>query len=148
MLKLLLFDFSSSGSRVASVSIICPTRTPTPSMAASIQLNSDIASWNKVPHRAVSTHNPHPLHLTIPIILTRIVITSLNSPHTSSISDRKKIMGPTTLYSGKKLAPTMSIRDPWVAVLRASPHSPLSFRPLKAISAVSAKYAFLVSWLS
>ncbi len=47
-----------------------------------------------------------------------------------NISDKKKIMGPTTLYSGKKLAPTMSIRDPWAAVLRASPHSPLYLRPL------------------
>ncbi len=37
MLRVLLLDFSSSGSRSASVSIICPTRSPTPSIAASIQ---------------------------------------------------------------------------------------------------------------
>jgi hypothetical protein len=40
----------------------------------------------------------------------------------------KKIIGPTTLYRGKKLAPTMSMMDPWAAELRASPHSPFSVR--------------------
>jgi hypothetical protein len=101
MLRLFLFGLSSSGYRAASVSIICPTRTPTPSMAASIQLNGDIASWNKVPHRAINTHNPHPMHLTITTILTKIVTISRSPPHTSNTSDKKKIIGPTTLYNGK-----------------------------------------------
>jgi hypothetical protein len=81
-------------------------------MAASIQLNGEIASWNRVPHSAVSTHSPHPLHLTITITLARTVTTSLNPPQTSRKRDTKKIMGPITLYSGKKLAPTISINEP------------------------------------
>jgi hypothetical protein len=40
------------------------------------------------------------------------VTTSLSPPQTNRNSDKKKIMGPTTLYSGKKLASTMSIKDP------------------------------------
>jgi hypothetical protein len=57
-------------------------------------------------------------------------------------------MGPITLYKGKKLDPTMSMRDPWAAELSASPHSPFSKRPTYASSVVSARYAFLVPWLS
>jgi hypothetical protein len=121
---------SSSGSRAASVSIIWLTHTPTPSIAASTQLKGEIASWNRVPHKAVSTQIPHPLHLTIIITLSKTVTINRNPPHTNSISDRKKIIGPTTLYSGKKLAPIMSISDPWAAKLRASPHSPFSLRPV------------------
>jgi hypothetical protein len=34
-----------------------------------------------------------------------MVTINLNAPQTSSMSDRKKIIGPTTLYKGKKLAP-------------------------------------------
>jgi hypothetical protein len=124
MLRLFLFGLSSFGSRAASVSIICPTWTPTPSMAESIQLKGEIASWNKVPHRAGNTQIPHPLHLTITTTLTKTVTISRSPPYTSNISDRKNIIGPTTLYNGKKLAPTMSIKDPWAAELRANPHSP------------------------
>jgi hypothetical protein len=58
------------------------------------------------------------------------VTISLKAPHTSSISDKKKIIGPTTLYKGKKLAPTMSIRDPWATELRVRPHSPFLLRPV------------------
>jgi hypothetical protein len=130
MLKLFLLGISSSGSRAASVSIICPTHTPTPSIAVSIQLKGEIASRNKVPYKAINTQIPHPLHLTITITHTRTVTISLRLPHTSNISDRKNIIGPTTLYNGKKLALTMSINDPWAAELRASPHSPFSLRPV------------------
>jgi hypothetical protein len=112
MLRAFLLGFSSSGSRSASFSIIWPTRSPTPSIAASTQLKGEMASWNWVPHNAVITHNPHPLYLTITIIQIKMVIIHLNAPQTSNISDKKKIMGPTTLYKGKKLAPTMSMRDP------------------------------------
>jgi hypothetical protein len=89
-----------------------------------------MASWNRVPHMAVNTHNPHPLYLTITITRIKMVIINLNAPHTSNNSDIKKIMGPITLYSGKKFEPTISMRDPWAAELRASPHSPLSVRPV------------------
>jgi hypothetical protein len=130
MLRLLLYGLSSSGSRVASVSIISPTHSPTPSMAASIQLNGEIASWNRVPQSAVSTHSPHPLHLTITITHARTVTISLNPPQTNRNRDTKKIMGPITLYKGKKLAPTISISEPWAAVLRAKPYSPFSLRPM------------------
>ncbi len=89
-----------------------------------------MASWKRVPHKAVITHNPHPLYLTITITRIKMVTISLNVPQTSNISERKKIMGPTTLYKGKKLAPTISMREPWVAELSASPHSPFSERPV------------------
>jgi hypothetical protein len=59
-----------------------------------------------------------------------MVTISLNAPHTSSNNDIKKIIGPITLYSGKKFEPTISMRDPWAAELRANPHSPLSERPV------------------
>jgi hypothetical protein len=59
----------------------------------------------------------------------RIVIISRNAPQTSNISERKKIIGPITLYKGKKLDPTISMRDPCAAELSASPHSPFSERP-------------------
>jgi hypothetical protein len=85
-------------------------------------VKGDTASWNRVPHTAVKTHNPQPLYLTITITQIRIVIISLNAPQTNNISERKKIMGPITLYKGKKLDPTMSMRDPWAAELSASPH--------------------------
>jgi hypothetical protein len=81
-------------------------------MAASIQLNGEIANWNRVPHSAVSTHSPHPLHLTITITLARTVTISLNPPQTSRNRDTKKIIGPMTLYKGKKFAPTISIVNP------------------------------------
>ncbi len=110
MLRLFLFGLSSSGSRAASVSIICPTRTPNPSMAASIQLKGEIASWNKVPHRAVNTQIQHPLHLTITTTLTRTVTISHRPPQTSSISDRKKIIGPTTCTTGKNWHPQCQLR--------------------------------------
>ncbi len=97
MLILLFFTSPSSGSRAASVSIIWPTRTPTPSMAASTQLKGEIASWNRVPQKSVNTHIPHPLHLTIIITLRRTVMISRNPAQTSKRSDRKKIIGPTTL---------------------------------------------------
>jgi hypothetical protein len=89
-----------------------------------------MASWNRVPHKAVITQIPHPLHLTITIIRIKTVTISLNAPQTSKMSDRKKIIGLTTLYNGKKLAPTMSMRDPWAAELSASPHLPFSVRPV------------------
>jgi hypothetical protein len=41
-----------------------------------------------------------------------MVIINLSAPQTSNISDKKKIIGLTTLYKGKKFAPTMSMRDP------------------------------------
>ncbi len=89
-----------------------------------------MASWNRVPHMAVSTHKPHPLYLIIIITRIRMVTVSLNVPHTSSNSDMKKIIGPITLYNGKKFEPTMSMRDPWAAELKASPHSSFSVRPV------------------
>ncbi len=97
MLKLFLLGLSSSGSQVASDSIICPTHMPTPSMAASIQLKGEMASWNRVPQKAVSIQIPHPLYLTTTITRTRTVTVNLRAPQTSSISDRKNIIGPTTL---------------------------------------------------
>jgi hypothetical protein len=63
--KLMLFfpvSFSSD-SRASSVSIICPTLTPTFSIAASTQLKGEIANWERVTQKAVSTRMPHPLHL-------------------------------------------------------------------------------------
>jgi hypothetical protein len=130
ILRAFLLGLSSSCSRSASFFIIWPTHSPTPSIAASTQLKGEMASWNRVPHKAVITHNPHPLYLTITITRIRMVISSLSVPQTSNKSDRKKIMGPTTLYKGKKLAPTMSMRDPWAAELSESPHSPFSERPV------------------
>ncbi len=112
MLMAFFLGFSLSGSRSASFSIIWPTRSPTSPIAASIQVKGDTASWNRVPHTAVRTHNPHPLYLTITITRIRIVTISRNAPQTNSISERKKIIGPITLYKGKKLDPTMSMRDP------------------------------------
>jgi hypothetical protein len=97
-------------------------------MAESTQLNGDTASWNRVPHTAVRTHNPHPLYLTITITRIKIVAMSRNAPQTSSIKERKKIIGPITLYRGKKLVPTISMRDPCAAGLSASPHSPFGVR--------------------
>ncbi len=49
--KLMLYFFvsPSSGFRAASVSIIWPTLTPTPSIAVSTQLKGEIASWKRVP---------------------------------------------------------------------------------------------------
>ncbi len=70
----------SSGSRSASSSIIWPTLSPTPALAASIQLKGEMASWNRVPHIAVNTHNPHPLYLTITITRIKMVTISLNAP--------------------------------------------------------------------
>jgi hypothetical protein len=129
MLMAFLLGFSFSGSRSASFSIIWPTRSPTHSIAASTQLKGDMASWNRVPHKAVITHSQHPLYLTIRITRIKMVTFSLNAPQTNNISDRKKIMGPITLYKGKKLDPTMSMREPCAAELNASPHSPFSERP-------------------
>ncbi len=97
MLILLFLTSPSSGSQAASVSIIWPTFTPTFSIAASTQLKGEIANWNRVPQKAVSTHMPHPLHLTIIITLRRTVMINRSPPHTSNRSDKKKIIGPTTL---------------------------------------------------
>jgi hypothetical protein len=95
-----------------------------------LQLKGEMASWNRVPHKAVITQIPHPLHLTITITRIKTVIISLKAPQTSSMSERKKIIGPTTPYNGKKLVPTISMRDPWAAALRARPHSPFPVRPV------------------
>jgi hypothetical protein len=59
-----------------------------------------------------------------------MVTINVNAPQISSKRDRKKIIGPITLYNGKRLEPTMSMRDPWAAKLSASPHSPFSVRPV------------------
>ncbi len=80
MLRAFLLGFSSSGSRSASFSIIWPTHSPTPSIAASTQLKGEMASWKRVPHKAVITHNPHPLYLTITITRIKMVTISLNVP--------------------------------------------------------------------
>jgi hypothetical protein len=80
MLRAFLLDLSSSGSRSASFSIIWPTHSPTPSIAASIQLKGKMASWNRVPHKAVITQISHPMHLTITIIRIKMVTISLNAP--------------------------------------------------------------------
>ncbi len=80
MLRAFLLGFSSSGSQSASFSIIWLTRSPTPSIAASIQLKGEMASWKRVPHKAVITQIPHPLHLTITIIRIKTVTISLNAP--------------------------------------------------------------------
>ncbi len=112
MLRAFLLGLSSSGPRSAYVSIIWPTRSPTPSMAASIQVKGVMASWKRVPQKAVITQMPHPLHLAIIIAQIRTVTTSLKIPQTSSMRETKNTIGPTTLYSGKKLSPTISIMDP------------------------------------
>jgi hypothetical protein len=70
-----------------------------------------MASWNRVPQKAVITQTPHPLHLMIIMARIKTVTISLNTPHISNIRDTKKTIGPTTLYRGKKLAPTISMME-------------------------------------
>jgi hypothetical protein len=48
MLRAFLLGFSSFGSQYALFSIICPTCSPTPSIAASTQLKGEMATWNRV----------------------------------------------------------------------------------------------------
>jgi hypothetical protein len=81
-------------------------------MAASIQVKGVMANWKRVPQNAVITEMPHPLHLTIIIARIRTVTISLKTTQTSNMRETKNTIGPTTLYRGKKLAPTMSIMDP------------------------------------
>jgi hypothetical protein len=77
---------------------------------------ADLVEWGdsqleQPAQKAVSTHNLHPLYLTIMATLRNTDTTSQSPPHTICRRDRKKIRGPTTEYKGIKLILTRSTSD-------------------------------------
>ncbi len=94
-------------------------------------------------------HSTSPVqYLSIIATLRKIVMTSLSPPKIINSRETKKTNGPLTAQRGMKLIPMRSIMDLWAWACNANPHSPFPFLLMDVSSAVLARYALLVPWLS
>ncbi len=101
------------------------------------------------PESSQRPHSTSPVqYLSIIATLRKIVMTSLSPPQIINSSMTKKTNGPITVQRGMKLIPMRSIMDLWAWACKANPHSPFPFLLMDASSAVLARYALLVPWLS
>ncbi len=126
----------------ASSFSILPTFSPTSSITQSIQLKGDTANWKRVPQHVAMIHNPHPRYLRMMAMATlrKIIMTKLRASTHHQQKGDEEYERPNNLVQWDK-AHSYDIDHQKTLGLgpKAKPRSPLSFQPLYASSAVSAR---------